>query len=90
MAPKSELNEWRRLMPYALASGHLPRPPQAEFASIFNGDSIGFLSPQTAEGSVAFGTFWNAYQNWWSVGRQPPWWSERRRSRSVTDTTTIH
>ena len=66
-----ELNEWRRLMPYALASGHLPRPPQPEFTSIFNGDSIGFLAPQTADGSVAFANFWAAYQNWWTIGRQP-------------------
>ena len=66
-----ELNEWRRLMPYALASGHLPRPPQPEFTSIFNGDSIGFLAPQTADVSVAFANFWAAYQDWWTIGRQP-------------------
>jgi hypothetical protein len=66
-----ELQEWRKLMPNALASGHLPRPPQPEFSTIFNGDSIGFLSPQTADGSVPFQNFWDAYQNWWSIGRQP-------------------
>ena len=46
-----ELNTWRKLMPYALASGHLPRPPQPEFSSIFNGDSIGFLAPEVADGT---------------------------------------
>ena len=66
-----ELNTWRSLMPNALASGHLPRPPQTEFSTIFNGDSIGFLSPETADGTVAFGTFWSAYQPWWSIGRAP-------------------
>ncbi len=66
-----ELNTWRSLMPNALASGHLPRPPQTEFSSIFNGDSIGFLAPETADGTTAFATFWSAYQPWWTLGRTP-------------------
>ncbi|HEY3836229.1 MAG TPA: LamG-like jellyroll fold domain-containing protein, partial [Bryobacteraceae bacterium] len=66
-----ELNTWRSLMPNAYASGHLPRPPQTQFSTIFNGDSIGFLSPETADGTVAFGDFWAAYQPWWTVGRAP-------------------
>ncbi len=66
-----ELSTWRKLMPYALASGHLPRPPQPEFSSIFNGDSIGFLSPEVADGSQPFQSFWNAYHPWWDIGRKP-------------------
>jgi hypothetical protein len=66
-----ELNTWRALMPNAFASGHLPRPPQTEFSTIFNGDSIGFMSPETADGTIAFPTFWLAYHPWWSIGRQP-------------------
>jgi hypothetical protein len=66
-----ELSTWRKLMPNAFASGHLPRPPVTEFSAIFNGDSIGFLSPETADGTVSFPTFWNAYQPWWDIGRRP-------------------
>ena len=66
-----ELDIWRSLMPNAFASGHLPRPPATQFSTIFNGDSIGFLSPETADGTVAFSTFWAAYHPWWSIGRQP-------------------
>jgi hypothetical protein len=29
-----ELEEWRTLMPHALASGHLPRPPAERFATL--------------------------------------------------------
>jgi hypothetical protein len=66
-----ELNTFRELMPNAFASGHLPRPPQTEFSTIFNGDSIGFLSPETADGTVPFSQFWAAYQPWWTIGRAP-------------------
>ncbi len=66
-----ELNTFRQLMPNAFASGHLPRPPAAEFSTIFNGDSIGFLAPETADGTVSFASLQAAYQNWWSIGRTP-------------------
>ncbi len=66
-----ELTTWRLLMPFALASGHLPRPPLTEFSTIFNGDSIGFLEPETADGTVSFGSFWDAYHPWWTIGRAP-------------------
>ncbi len=66
-----ELETWRALMPHALASGHLPRPPQAEFAAIFNGDSIGFLTSDALEGKTAFQNLWDAYNNWFEMGRQP-------------------
>ena len=66
-----ELRTWRALMPHALASGHLPRPPAEEFASIFNGDSIGFLTADVIEGKRAFADLWKAYHDWWRIGRQP-------------------
>jgi hypothetical protein len=66
-----ELNTWRKLMPYALASGHLPRPPQPQFASIFNGDSIGFQTSDVIEGKISFATFWDTYNGWFQIGRKP-------------------
>jgi hypothetical protein len=67
----AELAEWRKLMPYAFASGHLPRPPTADFGALFNGDSIGFEVPEVIEARRGFADLWDAYHGWWSVGRQP-------------------
>ena len=67
----AELAEWRRLMPYAYASGHLPRPPTAEVGTLFNGDSIGFQVPEVIESRIGFGDLWDTYQGWWTVGRKP-------------------
>jgi hypothetical protein len=66
-----ELEAWRQLMPHALASGHLPRPPTAEFGALYNGDSIGFLTADAIEGKTGFATLWDAYHGWWTVGRAP-------------------
>ncbi|MBI4873540.1 MAG: carbohydrate binding domain-containing protein [Acidobacteria bacterium] len=66
-----ELRTWRALMPHALASGHLPRPPAAEFAEIFNGDSIGFMTADAIEGKRPFADLWRAYHDWWRIGRPP-------------------
>ncbi|MGC8792138.1 MAG: LamG-like jellyroll fold domain-containing protein [Bryobacteraceae bacterium] len=62
-----ELRLWRKWMPYALASGHLPRPPQPEFAGIFNGDSIGFMTADVIEGKRSFDDLWQAYHRWWEI-----------------------
>jgi uncharacterized protein (TIGR03437 family) len=67
----NELEMWRKLMPNALASGHLPRPPQTEFSGIFNGDSIGFMTADVLEGKRPFQDLWDAYHQWWEIGRQP-------------------
>ena len=67
----SELAQWRKLMPSAYASGHLPRPPTAEIGALFNGDSIGFQSPEVIEGRIGFADLWSTYQNWWAVGTKP-------------------
>lgn len=66
-----ELEKWRELMPHALASGHLPRPPLREFSSIFNGDSIGFLTADVIEAKRPFADLWSAYHDWWRIGREP-------------------
>ncbi len=66
-----ELEKWRELMPHALASGHLPRPPSREFTSIFNGDSIGFMTADVIESKRPFADLWSAYNDWWRIGREP-------------------
>ncbi len=66
-----ELETWRSLMPHALASGHLPRPPTPDFSSIYNGDSIGFLTADAIEGKRSFADLWEAYHRWWEIGRRP-------------------
>jgi len=67
----AELAEWRKLMPYAFASGHLPRPPSADVGALFNGDSIGFQVPEVIEAKIGFADLWDTYHGWWSVGRPP-------------------
>jgi hypothetical protein len=67
----AELAEWRKLMPYAYASGHLPRPPTADVGALFNGDSIGFEVPEVIESRIGFADLWDTYHGWWTVGRQP-------------------
>jgi hypothetical protein len=66
-----ELEAWRQLMPHALASGHLPRPPTAEYGALFNGDSIGFMTSDVIEGKRGYADLWDAYAGWWTVGRPP-------------------
>jgi len=66
-----ELRTWRQLMPHALASGHLPRPPDAATSAIFNGDSIGFWTTDVLEGRKSFADLWSLYHDWFRDGRQP-------------------
>jgi hypothetical protein len=67
----NELREWRRLMPHALASGHLFRPADRETMEIFNGDSIGFLTARVLEGERTFASLWDIYHGWYERGRKP-------------------
>jgi len=67
----NELREWRKLMPYALTLGHLPRPPDAETLEIFNGDSIGFLTARVLENANSFVDLWDEYNGWFERGRKP-------------------
>ena len=66
-----ELNTWRQYMPYALNSGHLPRPPETDTLAVFNGDSIGFKVPQVKDGSLSFYDLFDLYSNWYRDGRKP-------------------
>jgi hypothetical protein len=67
----AEIHEWRRLMPWAYTSGHLPRPPSSEVGALFNGDSIGIFTAGVRDGTRGFNDLWAAYQDWWKVGRAP-------------------
>jgi hypothetical protein len=66
-----ELQAWRKLMPYAYASGHLPAPADADTAALFNGDSIGFAAPGAKDGTRTFADLWEAYQSWATLGHAP-------------------
>lgn len=67
----AELQEWRRLMPHAYATGHLPDPAAADTGAIFNGDSIGFDAPGAKDGRYTFPSLWENYHGWWQRGRTP-------------------
>ncbi len=66
-----ELETWRAMMPWALASGHLPRPPEQASTAIFNGDSLGFMTAEVLEGLRPFQSLWGTYSIWRSLGRVP-------------------
>lgn len=66
-----ELRTWRKYMPFALNSGHLFRPPDADTMEVFNGDSIGFMLPEVKDGTVAFNQLFDVYNNWFLKGRSP-------------------
>jgi len=66
-----ELSLWRKLMPHALATGHLPRPVPPEVGEIFNGSGILFVSTNVIDGKESFSNLWDAYQRWWELGREP-------------------
>ncbi|MBK8478731.1 MAG: carbohydrate binding domain-containing protein [Opitutaceae bacterium] len=67
----AELQIWRRLMPYAYATGHLANPATAETGALFNGNAIVFQAPQTKDGNRSFADLWESYQSWWQLGRAP-------------------
>lgn len=66
-----ELAMWRKLMPHALATGHLPRPVPPEVGEIFNGSGILFISTNVLDGTASFSNLWDSYHRWWQLGRQP-------------------
>jgi len=67
----AEIQAWRKLMPYAYASGHLPDPPAADFGALFNGDSVGIVTAGVKDGSKPFAGLWETYMGWWDLGRTP-------------------
>ena len=68
----AELQAWRKLMPYAYASGHLMDSTQPAVQAIFNGNSIGFLAPASKDGTRSFLELFANYNSWWTNGRPAP------------------
>jgi hypothetical protein len=66
-----ELQEWRKLMPWALTSGHSQGYPYPEIAAIFNGQGIGFYTTDVIEGKRAFYDLWDYYSAWCTVALKP-------------------
>jgi hypothetical protein len=66
-----ELRAFRKWMPWAIVTGHLPRPPDVELGKIFNGDSFGFIVPEVREALSSFAEFWDMYQPWYTLGQKP-------------------
>ena len=66
-----ELQEWRRLMPWALTTGHSQGYPYADVAAIFNGQGIGFYTTDVIEGKKGFYDLWDYYNAWCTVTVKP-------------------
>jgi hypothetical protein len=66
-----ELREWRKLMPWALTTGHSQGYPYPEIAEIFNGQGIGFETTRAIEGKMPFHELWDYYQAWCTVTVKP-------------------
>lgn len=66
-----ELRTFRKLMPWALASGHSQGYPAPEIAEIFNGQSIGFYTTDVIEGKRPFNALWDYYKAWCEVTVKP-------------------
>jgi len=56
-----ELRAWRKLMPWALTTGHSQGYPYPEIAEIFNGQGIGFFTTDVIEGKRPFQELWDYY-----------------------------
>ncbi len=68
----NELREFRRLMPYALISGHAMDINDPKIAALFNGISIGFDAPYAIEGRIPFVDLWAKYHAWQTRAVPPP------------------
>ena len=66
-----ELQEWRKLMPWALTTGHSQGYPYPDIAAIFNGQGIGFYTTDVIEGKKPFSELWDYYQAWCTVTVKP-------------------
>lgn len=67
----AELRAWRKLMPWALATGHSQGYPTPEIAEIFNGQGIGFYTTDVIEGKKSFNWLWDYYKAWCTRTVQP-------------------
>ncbi len=66
-----ELREWRKLMPWALTTGHSQGYPRPEIAEIFNGQGIGFFTTDVIEGKKPFHELLDYYNAWCTVTVKP-------------------
>lgn len=66
-----ELRTWRKLMPWALTTGHSQGYPYPEIAAIFNGQGIGFETTDVIEGKKPFHQLWDYYNAWCTVTLKP-------------------
>ena len=66
-----ELRAWRKLMPWALTTGHSQGYPHPEIAEIFNGQGIGFYTTDVIEGKQPFQELWDYYNAWCTVTVKP-------------------
>ncbi len=68
----SLLSQFRQLAPNALLSVHANElPPDPRALAIENGDAFVFDAVNIREGSLAFGTLYDSYQQWFSQGQIP-------------------
>ncbi len=68
----SLLAQFRQLAPNALLSLHANQlPPDSRALSVANGDSFVFDTVNVREGSLAFGSLYDSYQQWFSQGQTP-------------------
>jgi hypothetical protein len=66
-----ELQTWKKLMPYALTTGHSQGYPTPEIAELFHGQGVGFHTTDVIEGKRPFAWLWDYYNAWCTVSRQP-------------------
>ncbi len=67
-----EIRTFRRLMPYAIVSGHSMNIYEPGIGELFDGISLGFVTANVLEGEDAFAGLWDRYRAWMRDARQPP------------------
>ncbi len=66
------LTTFKQLSSGALISVHANElPPDPRLLGVANGDALVFDVADVSEGSMAFGTLYNSYQQWFSQGQSP-------------------
>ena len=66
-----ELNEFCRLMPHALVTGHAMNIYESGIGGLFNGIGIGFWTADVIEGKCSFIDFFNLYNAWHTEALSP-------------------
>lgn len=66
------LSAFRAAAPNTYIAIHADQlPPDPRSLALTNGDIFGFNVPQIREGTLAFGSLWDSYNQWFSSGQQP-------------------